>query len=372
MRTRAAVLFEQPGKWEVVDLELDDPGPREVLVRLAATGLCHSDLHWSKGNISPAYLPVCGGHEGAGVVEAIGSEVRSVAVGDHVVLSFIPGCGRCRWCASGRQNLCDNGALMFVGTQLDGTYRMHLDGKAVAQSCSISTFSELTVAPEWSCVKVDNDLSLRAAALVGCGVPTGWGSAVNAAQVTPGDVVIVAGIGGIGINAVQGAKHAGAGRILAVDPVQFKRETALQCGATDVFPDIAAATAYAKSVTNGQGADAAILTMGTLEESDTPAGFAAIRKGGTVVVTAAAPEDLATIPVNLLELTMYQKRIQGSMYGMLSPSKDIPRLLDLYRVGALRLDELITESYQLEQINEGFADMEAGRIIRGMIDFGGN
>jgi S-(hydroxymethyl)glutathione dehydrogenase/alcohol dehydrogenase len=246
---------------------------------------------------------------------------------------------------------------------------MHFEGKAVAQSCSISTFSELTVAPEWGCVKIDDDLSLRAAALVGCAVPTGWGSAVNAAAVSPGDVVIVAGIGGIGINAVQGAKHAGAGRILAVDPLELKRNFALGCGATHAFATIAEATEYAKSVTNGQGADSAILTMGTLEEADTPSGFAAIRKGGTVVVTAAGSQDLASIPVNLLELTMYQKRIQGSMFGMMSPSKDIPRLLDLYRVGALKLDELISQSYQLDQINEGFDDLEAGRIIRGMIDF---
>lgn len=369
MKTRGAVLFEQPGAWHVVDLDLDDPKEHEVLVRIAATGLCHSDYHWQKGDIRPAYLPTCGGHEGAGIVEAVGKNVRDVAVGDHIVTSFIPSCGRCRWCASGQQNLCDNGALMMVGTQLDGTYRMHFEGTDVGQCCCISTFAERTVIPEWACIKIDTDIPLSSAALVACGVPTGWGSAVNAAAVQPGDVVIVMGVGGIGINAAQGAKHAGASRILVVDPNEFKRKFALDIAATDVFPNIAEATEAAKSATNGQGADSAILTMGVLQSEDTLNAFNAIRKGGTVVVTAAAPQDSFNIPVNLLELTMFQKRIQGSMFGMMSPNKDVPRLLDLYKVGQLKLDELVTNTYSLDQVNEAYEDLEAGMNVRGVIVF---
>lgn len=369
MRTRGAVLFEQPGAWHVVDLDLDEPRDHEVLVRIAATGLCHSDYHWQKGTIRPYYLPVCGGHEGSGIVEAIGRDVRDVAVGDHIVTSFIPSCGRCKWCASGQQNLCDNGALMFAGTQLDGTYRMHYEGKDVGQSCCLSTFSELSVIPEWACIKIDHDIPLSSAALVACGVPTGWGSAVNAAAVKPGDVVIVAGVGGIGINAAQGAKHAGASRVLVVDPNEFHRKFALDIAATEVFAHISEATEAAKAVTNGQGADAVILCMGTLAPEFIAEAFNAIRKGGTVVVTAAAPQDVYNAPVNLLELTMYQKRIQGSLFGMMSPNTDVPRLLDLYKVGQLKLDELITTTYSLDQINEAYDDLEAGKNIRGVILF---
>jgi Zn-dependent alcohol dehydrogenase len=237
----------------VVTVDLDEPQDHEVLIRMAASGLCHTDDHFATGDVSSGWLPFCGGHEGAGIVEAVGAGVLGVDVGDHIVTSFIPSCGQCRWCANGQHNLCDNGAYIMAGTQLDGTFRMHLNGQPVGQSAMISTFSELSVLPEWSCIKIDKDIPLRVAALVGCGVPTGWGSAVNAAAVEPGDVVIVIGVGGIGINAVQGAHHAGAARIVAVDPVTFKREFALKLGATDEFADIAQATEYVKSITNGQG-----------------------------------------------------------------------------------------------------------------------
>jgi S-(hydroxymethyl)glutathione dehydrogenase/alcohol dehydrogenase len=369
MKSRAALLFEQPGKWEVTEVDLGEPRDHEVLVRMAATGLCHSDDHLATGDLTASFLPLCGGHEGSGIVEAVGPGVRGLSVGDHIVTSFIPACGRCRWCASGRQNLCDNGAFTGQGTQLDGTYRMQLDGRPVAQGALISTFSEMSVMPEWSCIKIDPDIPLLIAALVGCGVPTGWGSAVNAAATEPGDVVIVIGIGGIGINAVQGAKHAGAAHVVAVDPIPFKRQSATQMGATETFADMASATEFVKSITNGQGADAAILTMGVLQAEDTTAAFAAIRKAGVMVVTAAGRRDLSVLPVNLLELTMYQKRIQGSLYGMMSPTKDVPRLLGLWQDGILKLEELVSKTYTLSDINVGYADMHDGRNIRGVIDY---
>lgn len=371
MKTKAALLWEQPGEWDVCEIELDAPHPHEVLVRMVATGLCHSDDHNAKGDLKPSHFPFCGGHEGAGVVEAVGSKVRDVKPGDHIVTAFIPSCGHCRWCASGLQSLCDNGGRSVEGRQLDGTYRMHIDGKDIAQGSMLGAFSEYTVFDEGSCVKVDDDISLTVACLVACGVPTGWGSAVNAAAVQPGDVVIVMGIGGIGINAVQGARHAGATQIIAVDPVKFKREKAIELGATVAVETIEEATDLAREHTNGQGADSAIITIGVPTGSHVGGAFSSIRKAGTVVLTGAANISERGLPINLFELTMYQKRIQGALYGGCSAAKDIPRLLSLYRSGQLRLDELVTRTYPLEQINQGYADMHAGLNIRGVLTFDG-
>jgi NDMA-dependent alcohol dehydrogenase len=369
MKTSAAVLFSQPGKWEVTEVDLDEPGPTEVLIKMAAAGLCHSDDHLVTGDMPAMKLPFAGGHEGAGIVEAVGSGVTNVAPGDHVLIQFIPGCGRCRWCASGMQNLCDSGAMLLAGCQLDGTYRMHKDGTDVGQMCMVSTFSQYTIAPSISCVKIPDDIPLTSACLVGCGVPTGFGSAEVGAGVRPGDVVIIMGIGGIGINAVQGAKHLGATRIIAVDPIPFKRETALEFGATDAVENIAQAARLAQESTNGQGADSAILTIGVLRGEHIGQAFDAVRKGGTIAVVGIGPVSDQNIPVSPFILAMFQKRIQGVLYGSLSPSKDMLRLLAMYKAGQLKLDELVTRTYTLDQINEGYADMHAGRNIRGVITF---
>jgi NDMA-dependent alcohol dehydrogenase len=369
MKTRAAVLRESPGPWEVQTVELDPPKDHEVLVRIVASGLCHSDDHFVTGDIPPGHLPFCGGHEGAGVVEEVGPGVSSLSVGDHIVTSFIPSCGRCRWCASGVQALCDNGELLAIGHQLDGTFRMHLEGEGVGQACLVSTFAEYTVMPETSAIKIPKDIPLDVAALLGCGVPTGWGSAVNAAQVTPGDVVIVVGIGGIGINAVQGARHGGASRIIAVDPVAMKRDFAFKLGATDAVADQAEAADLARSATNGQGADSAIVCVGVTHGEHVAAAFSAIRKAGTVVVTGVGPAVEVGIPVGLLELSMYQKRIQGVILGMMSPNKDVPRLLGLWQAGQLKLEELVTRTYGLDEISQGYADMHAGVNMRGVLKF---
>ena len=368
VETRAAVLREQPGRWEVHTVELDPPRDREVLVRILASGLCHSDDHFAKGDISVGHLPFCGGHEAAGIVEAVGPGASTLREGDHVVTAFIPSCGHCRWCASGMQALCDNGALMLEGTQLDGTFRMHLGDEDVAQAGLLSAFAEHTVVPEVSCIKIPPDVPPAIAAALGCAVPTGWGSAVNAAEVAPGDVVIVLGAGGIGINAVQGARHAGAGRIIAVDPIELKRTKAIELGATDAFAAVDEAADLARSLTNGQGADSAIVCIGVPTGQDVAAAFAAIRKAGTVVMTAAAPETTVGIPVGLLELSMFQKRIQGSLYGMCSPARDVPRLLCLWQDGRLKLEELVTRTYALDEVNQGYEDMHAGLNIRGVLD----
>ena len=369
MKTKAAVLFEQPGTWEVCEVDLDGPQAFEVLVEFAACGLCHSDDHLATGDIPLGHLPYCGGHEGGGVVLEVGPGVRSLAVGDHIVTSFIPGCGKCRWCAGGQQNLCDNGALLGTGAQMDGTFRMHIGDVDVAQGSLLSAFARHSVLPEWSCIKIRPEIPLLTAALVGCAVPTGWGSAVNAAEVGPGDVVIVMGVGGVGINAVQGAAHAGAAHVVAVDPVPLKRDTALKLGGTAAFATIDEAKEYVRDFTNGQGADATIITIGVVTSADVGVAFSSVRKGGTVVVTGMGSKTEIGIPVTLFELSMYQKRIQGCLYGMMSPSKDVPRLLALYASGHLKLDEIVTRTYPLEKINAGYIDMHAGEVIRGVIDF---
>jgi NDMA-dependent alcohol dehydrogenase len=369
MKTKAAVLMEQPGKWEVVEADLDRPAGHEVLVRMAASGLCHSDDHVAKADGRVGHFPYCGGHEGAGIVEEVGAAVRELRPGDHVVTSFIPSCGRCRWCAHGMQNLCDSGALLSGGSQLDGGFRMHYRGQDVARSSMIGAFSEWSVMSEWSCVKIPTHIPLRSAALLGCGVPTGWGSALNAAEVRPGDVVIVMGVGGIGINAVQGAAHAGASHVIAADPVLLKREAALRLGATQAVESIHEAADIARSLTNGQGADSTIITVGVLTGEHIAEAFDSIRKAGTVVVTAVAPMATVGIPISPFMLAMFQKRLQGCLYGMMAPSADIPSLLSLYEHGSLKLDELVSRTYTLEEINLGYEDLHAGTNIRGIIEF---
>jgi S-(hydroxymethyl)glutathione dehydrogenase/alcohol dehydrogenase len=299
----------------------------------------------------------------------VGPGVTDLKEGDHIVTTFIPSCGKCRWCAIGLQHLCDNGANISSGAQLDGTFRMHSNGQDVATFGMLGTFAEWEVLDQHSCVKVREDVPLNVACLVGCGVPTGWGSATNAAEVRVGDVVIVMGTGGIGMNAVQGASHAGASHVIAVDPVTFKREMAMKLGATEAFEHIDEATEFARSLTNGQGADSAIISVSIIEGERVAEAFKAIRKAGTVVVTSQGSPTLEEMPINLWELSMYQKRIQGNLYGMVSPRRSIPMLLDLYAEGILKLDELVTRRYALDQINEATIDMREGRNIRGVIDY---
>jgi S-(hydroxymethyl)glutathione dehydrogenase/alcohol dehydrogenase len=359
--------MEIPGRYEIQDVELDDPKDHEVLVRYVASGICHSDVHFLTGE-HLGVAPMCGGHEGAGVVEGVGPGVTGLKVGDHVVASFIPSCGRCRYCAAGRANLCDLGAKLQLGPQLDGTYRMHDDGEPISQFLLISTFSPWSVVPEQSLVKVPKDVPLETVCLLGCGVGTGLGSALNAAGVRAGHNVIVMGVGGVGINAVQGAAIAGAATVVAVDPVPFKREMAQRFGATHAFEGIAEATEFVHSITNGQGADSAICTMDGPTGDDVAAAFDAISKGGTVVVTGMASHHTPPgIPISLLMLAGMEKRIQGCLFGMCSPAVDILRQIDLYRAGRLKLDELVTRRYALEEINDAVTDLLEGRNIRGVI-----
>lgn len=369
MKTRTALLHNVPGQYEVTEVELDGPRAGELLVKIAAAGLCHSDDHIAVGDVPPGILPLAGGHEGAGVVIEAGPGVEDWSEGDHVVFAFLPTCGRCRWCASGMQNLCDLGATLLTGSRLSdpASFRMSLNGRPVGQMAGLGTFSDYTTVDVRSAVKVPKDLPLDIACLLGCGVGTGWGSAVNSAAVQINDTVIVMGVGGIGINAVQGAVNAGASHVIAVDPVEFKRDTACKLGATQAFADIADAADAARDLTNGQGADSAIVTIGVTSSADVAAAFAAIRKGGIVVVTGLGNAAEGLPPVPLSELTLMQKRIQGSLYGACAPTRDILRQIDLYRTGGLKLEELITRRYSLEEVAQGYADMHAGKLIRGVI-----
>jgi oxidoreductase, Rxyl_3153 family len=368
MRTKAAVIRKPGTPWEITELELDEPREGEVRIRFAASGMCHSDEHLRTG-ASVGRLPLVGGHEGAGVVEAVGPGVTRVAVGDHVVCSFIPACGTCRYCSTGRQNLCDQGAEMVTGRLSDGTFRFHDDsGEDLGGFCMLGTFSERAVVSQASCVRIDKDIPFEIAALVGCGVPTGWGSSVYAAGVAPGDTVVIFGAGGVGMNAVQGAAYAGAANLVVVDPVRFKRDKALEFGATHVFATAEEAHEAVVEMTRGQLADHAICTVGVLTHEVVSQAAAIVGKGGQVTITSVgnSGEDHIRLAANGM-VVGWQRRIQGHVFGMCNPLYDIPRLLNLYRQGRLKLKELITRRYRLEEINEGYKALDDGELIRGVI-----
>ncbi|MFD4197215.1 NDMA-dependent alcohol dehydrogenase [Amycolatopsis thermoflava] len=369
--TKVSLVRQAPGTYETATVELDDPRQGEVTVKLAASGLCHSDDHVATGDVPVAVYPYVGGHEGAGVVTAVGPNTPGYEVGDHVVFSFLPACGKCEFCAQGLSNLCDLGASLLTGARADDptSFRMTENGNPVGQQCGISTFAEYTTASVDSVVKIGKDIPLKAAALVGCGVPTGWGSAVNSANIKPGAVVIVMGIGGIGANALQGAAHAGAKTIIAVDPVQFKRDKAKVFGATHAFATIEEAADFARSLTNGQGADATIVTIGVVRGDHVGQALASIRKAGTVVLTGLGNITEAGAPIALGDLTLMQKRLQGSLFGESNPRRDIPNLLRMYQAGQLKLEELITREYTLDEVAQAYEDMHAGRNIRGLVVF---
>jgi S-(hydroxymethyl)glutathione dehydrogenase/alcohol dehydrogenase len=366
VKTKAAILWGLKEDWSIEEVELDPPKENEVLVKLAASGLCHSDEHLRTGDI-PIPFPVVGGHEGAGVVEAVGPGVSGIAPGDHVVLAFIPACGTCRYCTEGHSNLCDLGAGIILGPQTDGTYRFHARGEDVGQMCMLGTFSPYTVVSVSSVVKIDEDLPLLPAALVGCGVATGIGSAVHSAEVKPGDTVVVMGVGGIGANAVQGARIAGATNIVAIDPGAFKREMAVKFGATHVASSVDEAWSTVSELTRGQMADKAIITTDVLEGAYVGQALSLVGKKGRVVMTAIGHPEDTSAALSVFEMTLYEKEIRGALFGSSNPRVDIVNILRQYQQGNVLLDELITKTYRLEDINQGYDDMLSGKNIRGVI-----
>jgi len=373
-------LWGRGQDWQIEEIELDPPTSREVLVRWGAAGLCHSDEHLRHNDLGSeapgqppraGLFPMVGGHEGGGVVVEVGPNVDSLALGDHVAASFFPVCGRCKMCITGHSNLCDLGAATFAPGQIsDGTDRYHLEGaESLSIMAKLGTFAEYSVCHEDSLVKVDADLPLGAVALVSCGVMTGWGSAVYRAQVMPGDTVVVVGIGGVGINAVQGARMVGAKHIVAVDPIEFKQKSALDFGATHAVGSMDEAVPIVTELTRGQMADAVIMVPGVMYGDLMAGALALTGKGGTCVVTGVAPQRQSECSVNLFDLAMMQKEIKGVIFGAGNPRFDIPNLLSLYKSGQLKLDELITRTYALDQINQGYQDMLDGVNLRGVVTF---
>lgn len=379
MKARAAVLAGLHQPWKVQEIDIDPPKAGEVLVQWKAAGMCHSDEHMVTGDMVPdpefmallgaeSIFPLIGGHEGAGVIAEVGPGVTSVQPGDHVSANFVPSCGRCRYCVTGRSVICDNGAATLAGGMItDGTHRHFVDGQPVTMMAKVGTFSEYSCVSELSVIRVDPDLPFECVAVVSCGVATGWGSAVRRAGTQAGDTVVVVGIGGIGINAVQGARMVGAKRVIAVDPVEFKREKAMEFGATHTFASMAEALPAVMEMTWGQMADRVVMTPGVLHGEMMEEGMNLTGKGGTLVVTAISPMSSNEASVNLFSLAMMHKEIKGTIFGSLNPRVDIPGLLDMYRTGQLKLDELITRRYTLDEINEGYRAMRDGENIRGVI-----
>ena len=378
-KSKAAVLWGLNQPWKIEEIEIHPPKTGEVIVHWRAAGLCHSDEHLVTGDMVPpeefwplmgieSFFPIIGGHEGAGVVVEVGPGVTSVAVGDHVSASFVPSCGRCRYCSTGRQNLCDNGAKTFVGGMItDDTHRHFVNGQPVTLMAKVGTFSEFACVSEQSIIKVEKDIPLECVALVSCGVATGWGSAANRAGTQPGDTVVVVGIGGIGMNAVQGARMAGAKRIIAIDPIEFKREKAMEFGATHTASSMTEAVALLQEVTWGTMANKVILTMGVGSGALMAEAMALASKRGRVVVTNIHPAMEMGVTMNLLDVTLMEKQVVGSLFGSGNPRADIPKLAGLYREGQLDLDGLVTRTYSLEGVNDGYEAMRAGENIRGVL-----
>ncbi len=371
MKTEGALLWD-PGTrsgWSVEEIELDPPKEREVLVKLAASGICHSDDHLDTGDLPLDWKPILGGHEGAGVVQQVGPGVTEFEVGDHVVLSFLPSCGHCDMCVKGKANMCALGAGVLAGYAPDGTKRIHARGQGVGAMSYLGTFCPYVVAPLDAAVRIDKDIPLDKAALIGCGVPTGWGSSVYAAEIELGDTVVIFGVGGVGMNAVQGAVHRGAKNVVAVDPVSYKRDQAALFGATHTAADAAEATSIVEGLTNGQMADRVIVTVGVCYSDVLAPAEVLTKRGGVLVLTSAAPVSQTSTEINLFTLAMSGKRLQGSLYGTTNARTDIPLIADMYRNGRFKLDELITRTYDLHDINRAFADMREGKNIRGVIMF---
>ncbi|UPW06453.1 NDMA-dependent alcohol dehydrogenase [Rhodococcus pyridinivorans] len=371
MKTKAAVVKGINQPWEIEEIDLGDPVADEVQIRLAASGLCHSDEHLRSGATPLPSFPVLGGHEGAGVVTKVGPGVRGLEEGDHVVLAFIPACGRCRACAKGMQNICDEGAGLLTGQAIsDKTYRATLNGDPVLQMCLLGTFAPYVTVNEASVIKIEKDIPLDKAALLGCGVATGWGSATEIGGTKLGDTVVVIGVGGVGINSVQGAAHAGARFVVAIDPVEFKRQKAKEFGATHVFASIEEAAPVIGEITWGQMANVTVITVGEITGDIIGPALGLTAKGGQVVVVGMGHATDSQVTMSLFELTLLQKRLQGAIFGGTGPRSQIPKLLELYRNGQLDLDNLVTKTYKLEDINEGYADMHAGKNLRGLVLYG--
>jgi S-(hydroxymethyl)glutathione dehydrogenase/alcohol dehydrogenase len=364
--TKAAVLTGQDAPMEVRDdVELAPPGPGEVRIKMGASGVCHSDLSVKNGTI-PLPTPIVLGHEGAGTVEELGDGVTGLAVGDKVVLSFVPFCGECYACKRHQGYLCEKAAAAATGGLLDGTTRLTSGGAPLFQMGMLGTFGEQAIVPAISTVKIDDDVPLDIAALIGCGVLTGVGAALNTADIRQGDTVMVIGCGGVGLNVIQGAKLAGAGEIIAVDTFDSKLEMAKEFGATSVV-NATDEDPVAAAMANGRGVDVAFEVIGikpTMEQA-----INAVRSGGEVILVGVPRMDVM-LEINPAFTFLYvNKAIKGCWYGSANVQEDVPKLLDLWRKGDLKLEELISKRIGVEDVDAAFDAMGSGEVARSVITY---
>lgn len=367
MKARAAVLFDVGKRLEIREVEVQPPQAGEVLIRMAAGGVCHSDLHAMTGHLVAA-LPAVLGHEGAGIVAEVGPGVTGLKPGDHVIPLWRLSCGVCEYCSDGRPALCAAGMqVRMTGRLLDGTTRFRLGGMEIKHFAGVSTFSEYSVVPAAAVLPIPDDLPLDRAALLGCAVITGVGAAINAARVRPGTSVAVFGAGGVGLNVIQGATIAGAERIIAVDIVPRKLEFAKQFGATHTINGAAGnPVAEIRALTGGRGVDYAFEVIGlpaTMRQA-----YDSLAKRGMAVVVGVTPMTME-VSVPVMSLVYEERVLTGSVYGSSRPRTDIPKLIALYRAGKLKLDELLTRTYPFAQINEAYQALERGEVARSVVTF---
>jgi len=359
---KAAVLIEAGKPLQIEQIHIANPGPHEVLIRTAACGLCHSDLHFIEGTY-PHPLPAIPGHEAAGIVEAVGSEVRTVKVGDAVVTCLSAFCGHCEYCVTGRMSLCLGGDTRRKAGEAPRLTRP--DGSVVNQMLNLSAYAEMMLVHEHACVAIHPDMPLPQASVIGCAVTTGAGTIFNACKVTPGETVAVIGCGGVGLATINAAKIAGAGRIIAADPLPEKRAMAMKLGATDVVDALADdAAAQIQELTKG-GVDHAIEAVGR-PASGTLA-VKSLKRGGTATILGMMPLQ-HSVGLSAMDL-LSGKKLQGAIMGGNRFPVDIPRLVDFYMRGLLDLDTIISETIPLERINEGFDQMKRGDSARSVIVF---
>jgi S-(hydroxymethyl)glutathione dehydrogenase/alcohol dehydrogenase len=369
VKTKGALLWELNSPFSVDEIDLGDPVDDEVQIQVHAAGMCHSDYHLTTG-ATPIGLPALGGHEGAGVITKVGNNVTGLAEGDHVILAFIPACGACPPCRKGHRSLCDRGAVLLGGKAIaDGTSRIHAGSHEVSAMNLLGTFAPYMTVHQDSVVKIDPDVPFESAAIMGCALPTGFGSATNVAEIAPGETALIVGVGGIGMSALQGAVLSGARHVIAIDPVAFKREAAIKFGATHVYPSMAEAIAPVVDLTYGLMADKTIITVGEMRGEMIEEAMTLTAKTGTCVVTGMGSMADADVKLNLFLFTMLQKTLKGNIFGGGSSHIETPRLVGLYRSGLLKVDEMVTNTYTLEDINSGYQDMLDGNNIRGVIRF---
>ena len=360
---KAAVFREIDKPLVLENLDLDSPKEYEVRVRVAAAGVCRSDLHFMHG-VAKIKTPAVLGHEGSAVVEEIGSRVTRVKPGDHVILSFAPHCGQCQSCLSGHANLCDL-HMSTAGTLFDGSVRLHAQGEDIYHMGKVACFAEQAIVPETGCIPIDKDFSLEEAALIGCSVTTGVGSAVFNAQIQPGATVAVIGAGGVGLNVIQGARMLSASKIIAVDVNDAALEFSSKFGATDsVNARHSDPVKKIKDITGGKGVDYAFEVFGSTETSTLA--YKSTAKGGTTVIVGLAPVG-AEAGIDVTELVRLEKKIQGSYYGSAIPAVDMYKILDYTKSGKIDVGGLITNRYSLEQINEAYEELAKGPVGRGII-----